>query len=391
MSVNRTEPMTVISPIRPGWTPYARLVLELLPRTPWGTGSELQELRFIQSARWALLTGLPDGYGGTVATRYDYLLFESNFNGTTPSYLQAFADVLPRRMRAIWNSSFGFPDLPGSPPRPTYRKLRDPIPGRAFVRYVDSASLRADHFHSAYPDASNTEVLAGLEASRQLARLRAYAAAGDPSSFRTAFADALHRLQQVPECAPQPPDARADVRGRKYAFTHLAPVLPGEEDRLRRALAGFATASPFAAVPGLHFGRWVLIDAVRTQPGQHRDGWPSAYLLTTSTLDRIDDATDGEPERRTLAEALDPQVCELVWGACVGYPAGHDPEDLSDYLRAGQVRTSRFYTGYPYASLADVLAGLVAHRRLLVLAATGGQGPAETLLAKFRSEFAGGT
>ena len=40
---------------------------------------------------------------------HEYLLFESNFNGTWDQYIDAFSEVVPFRMKAIWGTSYGFP------------------------------------------------------------------------------------------------------------------------------------------------------------------------------------------------------------------------------------------------------------------------------------------
>ena len=287
---SRTNALTVISPIRPGWTPFARVVLGVLPQTPWGAGTELEELRFIQSARWALITDLPTATG-RVGLKYDYLFFESNFNGTLAAYLEAFADILAPKMRLIWNSSFGFPNMPQDASRPVWRRLGRPIPGRPFVDYVLGASVPEQHFYSAYPDASATEVLTGLCAEAILADLRGQALAaaelGAPQRFTDAFTAAMLVLQGRPDLAPQPAESHGDRRGGLYAFTALTPITRGREEELCAALAGLGTgpASPFAQVPGVHFARWVIIDTVGDQPGQQRDGWPQAYLLTSTTAD----------------------------------------------------------------------------------------------------------
>ncbi len=387
----RTLPLTVISPIRPGWTPFTRAVLQVLPQTPWGESTDLQELRFIQSARWSLVTGLP-GPAGAVRLGYDYLYFESNFNGSLGAYLETFADVLPRRMRMIWNSSYGFPNLPADEQRAVFRRLRKPIPNRAFVDYVIGASVPTDHFYSAYPQASATEVLAGLQAQALVTDLCGRALAPRPRSleraeedaerFSAALTAAVVALQGRPPLSDQPAEAVGDQRGAMHAFTALTPVRPEAVDRLREELArlGPDEESPFAALPGVHFARWAVIDAVAHQPGQARDAWPHAYLLTSITSDGT------TAPLAELHERLGP-VRDEVWGRCTGYPDRPDQRAFVDYLARHRLPTGRFYSAYPNASVGAVRAGLHTHRRLIDFVRTHVGDTPQQRLAAFRTDF----
>ena len=379
-TTGRTSALTVLSPIRPGWTTLARLVFRVFPLTPLGAGSELQELRFIQSARWCLITDLPrPGAEKPYRPGYDYLFFESNFNGTLESYLLAFADILHDKMRLIWNTSYGFPNLPRDEAVPLWRRFFKPIPGRAFVRYVESASLPAQHFYSAYPSASATEVLAGLEATRQLATLRVARDESSAEEFSRSFVAALLALQGPPPLGRQPKRILANRRGGLFAFTTLSPITPGAEDDLRSTLGrlGEGADSPFAAVAGLHFARWVVIDDLPTHPGQRRDAWPQAYLLTTTTSDGDEAPLAG------LYEALGP-TRDLVWGHCDGYREGASSSEFAAYLGQCQIEAERFYAGYPEASVDDVIhdhAALVEFARRVTGAAP------EQLAAAFDDQF----
>lgn len=378
---DRTSPLTVISPIAPWWTPFARLVLEVLPHTPWGGSEDLQKLAFIQSARWAIVTGLPGAPGHKL--KYDYLLFESNFNGTLESYLQAFTDVLGDKMRLIWNSSLGFPNFEADARRGRLARLRAPIPARPFVEYVASTSLPAAHYYSAYPTASTTEVLAGLMAERELIDLRGTALGGvSAQRFAERFVQTLLRLQGRPDLAEQPVGASGDVRGRHRAFTGLVPVPSRQLDDLRTTLARLTPgpASPFASVHGLHFGRWVVIDELTTQPGQVRDSWPTPYLLTSTTSD--DDVDPLRALYRGLGAARDE-----VFRHCLGYPTDPDEAAFVAFHRCHQVRTSRFYTGYPSATVGAVRSGLDAHRRLSDFTVNTSRADPAQLLAAFEAEF----
>ncbi len=383
----RTVPLATISPIRSGWTPFARAVLQVLPQTPPGSSVDLQDLRFIQSARWSLITSLP-GPDGPLRPKYDYLYFESNFNGSLDAYLENFAGLLGRRMRLIWNSAFGFPCLPQDESRSVPRRLLRPIPYRAFVDYVHGASMEVAHFYSAYPEATATEVLSGLHAESLLAELRGRALDdarddGAPDRFAAALNAALAALQGQPPLARQPTDSLGDVAGDKCSFTALSPIRPDGVAPLRELLEAIdGGTSPFAAMPQVHFARWVIVDGVHSQPGQRRDGWPHPYLLTSLTCDGT------RAPLEDLHTALGP-LREQIWQHCHGHPSDAGPQEFASYLGAHRVPSNRFFTAYPYAGVGAVRAGLDSHQRLVEFARRHGRDEPARRLAAFRQDFCG--
>jgi hypothetical protein len=251
-------------------------------------------------------------------------------------------------MKQIWNSSFGFPQ---------------PRPVGPFLDYIRDNNFRADHFFSAYPYAANTEVLAALESHRLLRTLCDAAPTVTAEELRHQFDDMLIQMQRRP--APLRPERqpRGDVCGDKYAFTALTPVRPRDVPALRDLLCGLSDAgSPFAGVPGLHFARWVLVDDVVYQgPAQRRDSWRNAYLLTSTT-------TDGTTAPlKDLYAGLGP-AADDVMRHCIGYPGRDDEDAFVRYFRHNQVRTNRFFSGYPHATVADVRTALDTHERILEFA-----------------------
>ena len=84
-------------------------------------------------------------------------------------------------MAAIWGTSFGFPG-----PRP-------PVP---FVRYIEANQLPPEHYWSAYPEASATDVAAALRVTAAWRSSVAPAAGGDDAALAAAvrgFVDAAQR------------------------------------------------------------------------------------------------------------------------------------------------------------------------------------------------------
>lgn len=134
---------------------------------PW-LSRTLARLSFIHFARWALVRRLPGG----PRLRPPVLLFESNFNGDWDQYIDAFAHILPGRMKRIWGSSEGFPG---------------PLPVGPFKAYIRAHELPAAHYWSAYPEASATMIASALRVREGLAALRRDAPSLSPDAFRARY------------------------------------------------------------------------------------------------------------------------------------------------------------------------------------------------------------
>ncbi len=144
-------------------------------------------------------------------------------------------------------------------------------------------------------------------------------------------------------------------------LTVLTPVVPGQEDALREALARLPQAadSPFSRVAETHFARWVLIAGA---PWRYRDvprrtrPLRMQYLLFTSTANR-------RPEEHVedLRTGLRGDA-DAVWGHCVGYP-GHDrPAEFRRYLLHNRLPVHRWFAAYE-ATVREVGDALDLRRR----------------------------
>jgi hypothetical protein len=157
----------------------------------------------------------------------------------------------------------------------------------------------------------------------------------------------------------------------------VAPVLDGREDALRRTLDALPDEelSPLAAVPGLHFARWVIVpQLVYGAEPQRADRLRRPLLIFTSTFDgSLDDHLDA------LEEGLG-ETADAVWGHCDGW-AGRD------WLLAHRVKTGLFVVAYE-AEVQEVRDALATRERLLSLAEETQGADAETLKQRFLEEFA---
>lgn len=354
------SPLTAISPIRPGWTTFARFVLDVLPHTPWGSSEDLESLAFIHSARWTIVRDLWVA-GRRRRPAYDYLLFESNFDGPRAAYLEAFADVLGDRMRLVWNSSYGFPFLPRDAGRSVARRLRQPIPGRPFVDYVSKADLGADHYYAS-TSATTREIVQGLHALDHVRKAEERERAGDATGAGAAWRRA-HAAVSSGSKAWQPSAASGDIRGAHEAFTALSPIVPGREEAVRDLLAGWRGNSPFADVPGVHHARWSVVDDLPTFDAPAPDAWPRAYLLVTATLDRS--VLPNGPAGRDAALHLQHHLgaaADPLYRHCEGYDSART---LGAHLARHRLVSQRFFSAYPGADTGTVSRAVQARARCL--------------------------
>jgi hypothetical protein len=172
--------ITVMSPVWPGAGLYLKSLF-WLSRQSFAKPAlaKLQTLSFIHYARWTVVSEFPDDGGGE-RLRYTYLFFESNFNGTWDEYIDAFSEVVPVRMWLIWFTSFGFPG---------------PQPVGPFKEYIRKNEYIANHYWSAYPGASTTEVVSAGRVAVAVAELAERAGDLDEAAFQKAYDEMLADVQ----------------------------------------------------------------------------------------------------------------------------------------------------------------------------------------------------
>lgn len=175
----RATAITVMTPYKP----LGRLLLPIvfwIGRNVTSTLKKLQMLSFIHYARWVVVKRFPDGGNGE-RLNHPYLLFESNFNGLWDQYIDAFSEVVPERMKGIWGTSYGFPG---------------PIPVEPFKEYIRENEYVANHFWSAYPGATTTEIISAARVNEAVEDLKRRAPHMQPETFQRAYLDMLTKLQR---------------------------------------------------------------------------------------------------------------------------------------------------------------------------------------------------
>ncbi len=171
--------ITVLTPVRPHG-PLVLAVVFWLGRHLTATLAKLHQLSFIHYARWAVIERFPDGGDGERLQR-SYLFFESNFNGSWDQYIDAFSEVVSLRMKAIWGTSYGFPG---------------PIPVGPFKGYIRRNEFVANHYWSAYPAATTTEIVAAGRVAAAVDRFARSSAQLDPQAFKVAYEALLESVQR---------------------------------------------------------------------------------------------------------------------------------------------------------------------------------------------------
>ncbi len=143
--------MNVITPMKRWKTPVLKLGFWIFSFkfTQW----ELRRLSFIHFARWtAIAPGDWPYFSSEMQSREnvrrDYLLFESNFNGSWNEYVDAFHAVLHFKLNLVWRWSDNYP---GS------------IPLTGFKDYIEHNQKVTDWYYMAYPGSTVSDVKNALD------------------------------------------------------------------------------------------------------------------------------------------------------------------------------------------------------------------------------------
>jgi hypothetical protein len=148
--------MTVWSPVRWWGVPMLRFAFFVVRHTGL-TLPLLRKLSFIDYGRWAIVKRFPTvgPPQGRDPRRRHHMMFESNFNGTWEQYIDAFAQVMPKRFKFFWGNSINFPG---------------PLPTGPFRAWIDRHHFEVQHYAGAEPEATATVVNSALQLERKLRR-----------------------------------------------------------------------------------------------------------------------------------------------------------------------------------------------------------------------------
>jgi hypothetical protein len=135
-------------------------------------------------------------------------------------------------------------------------------------------------------------------------------------------------------------------------FTALVTIVPEKLDPLRVLLNTIGDNIPangiidFAAIPNVHFMRWVILDSSTDIRGKKID----ASLALGADFDGTTTAF-----LQGLVKAAQSGL-DRIYQYCDGFPGANNSEGLIDYLLRNSVPTSAYYAGYRGRSVGQVRA-----------------------------------
>lgn len=153
------------------------------------------------------------------------------------------------------------------------------------------------------------------------------------------------------------PNVTADV----YHLTTLAPVRPEGKPALTAYLRTLpdGAQSPFAAVPGTHFARLIVLDhfGASVGPGPRIPLDPPRLLFAADI--------DGSPDH--YVASLCQHITGLavgIWSHCVGYPGTGDPQRFARWLRSYEVDAALPFATVTGATAAEIVGALEIRTQL---------------------------
>jgi len=147
------QPITLFTPVPRWWAAWLVVSWKLADRSRF-IKRPLLGLRFIHVARWGLVWRVRGQ--GRLPT--PYLVFQSNFDGAAPAYIEAFSITVPWRLRGMLGGAYTFPG---------------PRPINAFVDWVfHEASPGPTHYYAAYPEQTVRTIGAALDLEPAFRELR---------------------------------------------------------------------------------------------------------------------------------------------------------------------------------------------------------------------------
>jgi hypothetical protein len=147
-------------------------------------------------------------------------------------------------------------------------------------------------------------------------------------------------------------------------FVALIPVLPGHEEELRCAVAGFGNGatSPFRHVPGTHFARFAVLPTRIPYEGTTVE-LRSTWLLFAVDFDGQFDESEFRARRinraafdRYAKSLYDSEPLHEVWRHCHDYQNARDR--FSCWLWTGVCKRFVMYRDYPDRTLSEVCRAL---------------------------------
>ena len=152
-----------------------------------------------------------------------------------------------------------------------------------------------------------------------------------------------------------------NINGSVYGLTILSPIIedehvtPSHDLQIRNYLAHLSTRedSPFAAAPGTHLARLVVMDdVVYVGMPSCEEHLKSKYLVFESNIDG-----DLDAYLAGLAKYV-PEHVDAIWTHCVGYPGAANRQAFVNYMKACQLTTTFFFAAVNDKTVTETLRAL---------------------------------
>jgi hypothetical protein len=177
----RARAVVVMSPMHRWWVPWLWATWPGADRFP-PLKRTLEQLAFIHVAHWSRIRRTPVRGRRGPRLPYPYLIFHSNYNDDLNAYIDAFALIVPWRMRGMWQGIYGFPG-----PRVTDR----------FTDFVVRTATPVQHYYCGYPEGSAREIRAALELADHYRAFDRRTRTIDDAEFERAWKEFLTEHQEL--------------------------------------------------------------------------------------------------------------------------------------------------------------------------------------------------
>lgn len=218
--------MNVITPIRSKYSFINRWLFGKATKNPSALLG-LVTLSLIHYARWVIIprNSFPhlDASQPKEDLNYDYMIFQSNFNGSWAQYVDSFTFAIPAGLDLFWKWNIRYPKS---------------VPLTPFHDYIRHNQIDTCHYYSAYPMAASNDVKSAKVVKQALCDFDKASAGKPADEFLTDYHALLNAMQlHLGEMRPTPVVSMAaqavkdrhsgtpeNVQGFKGANDYAAPM-----------------------------------------------------------------------------------------------------------------------------------------------------------------------
>lgn len=396
------QALTVIAKIKPGEDKELERILDIIGSDVRGKKENIYlKLADITTLHFGRFVLIPNATTGS----YDYLMMESNHDGTLRQHTDEFAVKVGDAMDLLWGRCVGYPTV--------NRKEHPDRFKRDFYRFILKNSFETEAFYMAYRhetvqqvkwyadfhgaiqqflDLRNVEEFISVQLQGLLARLPNRPSKEPPAllkplvslvskvrelgKFAITALDIIRRfisaytfrplkrfiLRREPALDLKLTDqviqsGISDIEDvvTQNQLTVISAIKPGSLRDVRFALSLIHSAAAhifnqgsLGTINTIHFARWAIVDKGR-------------YLVFFSNYDGSWDSYIGDFVDKA-AKGMD-----LIWTSAPGYPeqGSIDIEAFKSIIRRNQIKTQVFYSAYPNSTVKNVLQDRVVAKRFV--------------------------